>query len=119
MQGSTFATYERCIYVVLQKTKATTASASQVKSSWRAPLHDFIVDDDDDDEDDHHEEDGSDDDSDFVFDTPLPVIHSAGTEDRENQSVDIKPGSAALLVSCSILLSYKICSVLVNNGSGE
>jgi len=108
MQGSTFATYERCIYVVLQKTKATT-SASQVKSSWRAPLHDFVVDDDD--ADDDEEEDYSDDDSDLdAYDTPLPVIRSAGTEDRENQSVDIKPGSAALLVSCSILFSDKICS---------
>ena len=85
----------------------TTASASQAKSSWRALL-DFINDE---------EEDDSDDDSDLeVLDTSLPVIRSAGI-DRENQPVDIKPGSAALLVSCSILFSDKICRFLVNSGS--
>ena len=71
---------EWCTFAVLEKVKGPSASVSQAKSQWTAPISDFIVSDDDDDVDD------GDSDSDveaFDYHSPLQMIRS--TADKENE----------------------------------
>jgi len=94
--------YEWWIFTVLQKTKASLASASQAKFNQQAPISDFIVSDDDSDsgdtdsddyDSDRDSNDAETDDNDEPHDynSPQQLIHSVA----DNKNIPKESGKTA------------------------